>query len=106
MQSRKGMRLAACIAPPLGAFTVAVLVSCRDTATPRRAEQLSNDASVTAPVGIPPAAVRARTRLHQRNPLEWVGLAHNRAIDDFRKELRKPGVLSGDMRQSIAGFVT
>jgi hypothetical protein len=59
--------------------------SCRDsststvtTATVQLTENRSGDAS-------------SRDRIHALNREDWIGEAHNRALDDFRKELRKSG---------------
>lgn len=41
----------------------------------------------------PAAAARsgdAKEQLHRRNRYDWVGLAHNQAIEEFRREMRDP----------------
>lgn len=64
------------------ALGLIALASCRDMTdnTPRI------DATMT-----PSAQLRAR------NKHDWVGVAHNKAIDDFRKELRKPGRIARNL---------
>ena len=49
-------------------------------------------------------SAKARDRLHARNKEEWVGIAHNKAIDAFRHELRKPGVLTSDVCTFVLEF--
>ena len=44
---------------------------------------------------MPTSAVQQRARLHERNEFDWVGLAHNKTLDDFRRELRKPSRMPG-----------
>jgi hypothetical protein len=95
------------------------VVSCRDTGTapPDGAQHARGPTS-------PPAAsagrgtasthspsdgaslTAAREQLHRNNPMNWVGIAHNRALDDLLKELRKPGVLSRDVCQYLLEFVS
>jgi hypothetical protein len=38
--------------------------------------------------------------------MDWVGVAHNRALDAFRDELREPGVLSRNLCSYLLTFVT
>jgi hypothetical protein len=101
----------------LSVLTVAVasgVLSCRDsgTAPPDVAQPAQTLAAVPAPraggsersiqVTRPsPRLVAARARLHQRNQMDWVGTAHNRALDAFRDELRNPGVLT----RNVCGYL-
>lgn len=82
---------------------VAAAAACadRDDATPRR-----DDAIVTAPGGISAATVRASDDVRQKNRFSHVGDAHNRLLDEFRAELRKPGVLTGDICEYVMDFTT
>jgi hypothetical protein len=102
----------------LSVLTVAVaggVLSCRDsgTAPPEAAQPAPTLAAGAAPraggserstQAVPPAPglVAARSHLHQRNQLDWVGAAHNRALDAFRDELREPGVLT----RSVCGYLS
>jgi hypothetical protein len=43
--------------------------------------------------------------VHERNPNDWIGIAHNRLVDDFRRELKKPGAKPHDACNYIANFV-
>lgn len=79
----RAIRLVAWFTP---VATLALLLSCRDSATPDRPT-----------LATAPGRADARTRLHQRNKYDWVGVAHNRAIDDFRQELRKPGRIARNL---------
>lgn len=105
MQSRKEWRLLACFASPLVALGL-VLASCRDTITSSEERKVTDDARVTRPTGISDVAVRARAHLHERNRHDWVGESHNRAFDDLRKEMRKPGVLTNNVCDYVLDFVT
>ena len=102
MQSRKGLRLFAFIAAPIGGFALVAMVSCRDTPTANKISS-NDDALVTPPTTLSPGAIRLR--LHQKNPYEWVGFEHNRALDDFRKEMEKPGRLTTNACAYISHFV-
>jgi hypothetical protein len=42
--------------------------------------------------------------LHSRNVHDWIGVAHNRAIDDFRTELRRPDLFAGNLCDYVASF--
>jgi hypothetical protein len=101
----------------LSVLTVAVaggVLSCRDsgTAPTEAAPPARTLAAGPAPraggsersmptVRPAPGLVAARAHLHQRNQMDWVGAAHNRALDAFRDELRKPGVLT----RSVCGYL-
>jgi hypothetical protein len=105
MQSRKGWRLVAYIAPPLLALGMTMMVSCRDATTSNRAERMPGKSGVTR-ADTAAAAHNERARLHERNRADWVGVAHNHALDDFRKEMRKPGTLSHSLCKYIAAFAS
>jgi len=96
------------------------VLACRDTGTaPPGAVQSARSQSAHAVAsadrtGRPVQPVRprqapdpaARAKLHRRNPMDWVGEAHNRALDAFRDELRRPGVLSRSLCGYLLTFVT
>jgi hypothetical protein len=50
------------------------------------------------------AAMRDKRRIHERNKEEFAGVAHNKALDDFRRELRKPGVLTRNVCDYVMTF--
>ena len=58
----------------------------------------------TAPAAAEYAAVQGRERLRARNPHDWAGPAHNKIIDDFRREVRKPGVLTSNICEYVMTF--
>jgi hypothetical protein len=103
MQLQGRLRLATYLAPPLAVLCAAAVVACRDAFTSHHER---NDAAMTVSPGISELAARKRQRLHGENKLDWVGVAHNRAIDDFRRELRKPGVISRRMCEYLADYST
>lgn len=105
MQSRGKWRLAAIIAPPLMALTLATLVACRDALT-SGGPTVSDDAQMTLTPIVSDAAVRARSKLRERNAYDWVGVAHNRALDDIRTEMRKPGRRTRNLCDYALDFVT
>jgi hypothetical protein len=106
MQARGRWRPIAYIAPAALGLAIAAVAACRDSLTAEKTVSAPDDARVTAPANIPATIARARARLHDRNKYDWVGRAHNRAIDDFRAELRKPGIMTGRMCEFLADFVT
>lgn len=74
------------------------LPSCRDSMT---GSDVRDDAKMTRIVSVSPAALQAQKRLHERNPHEWAGITHNKILDDWRRAMRQPGVLT----QNLCGFV-
>jgi hypothetical protein len=38
--------------------------------------------------------------------MSWVGQAHNKALDDLRAEMRKPGVMTNNVCEYVAGFAS
>jgi hypothetical protein len=103
------------------AAAAGTVLSCRDTGTAppdaaRSARSQSAHAVPRADRTDPPVQpVRprqaapdlvARGKLHRRNPMDWVGAAHNRALDAFRDELREPGVLSRSVCSYLLTFAT
>jgi hypothetical protein len=59
---------------------------------------------MTAPSDGEVAASRGQDRLKSRNQHDWVGIAHNKMLDDFRKELRAPGTLTNNICEYVASF--
>lgn len=82
---------------------VATAAACvdRDDTAPQR-----DDAVLTAPGGVSAATVRASDDVRQKNRFSHVGDAHNRMLDEFRVELRKPGTLSRDICEYVMSFTT
>jgi hypothetical protein len=101
MQLHGRLRLAAYLAPPLAVFSAIAIVACRDALT---SNDDRNDARMTPHRPISEAAIRARQQLHEQNTYDWVGVAHNKALDEFRNELRKPGILSRNMCAFVRSF--
>jgi hypothetical protein len=92
MRPNKTIRAATFVA------AVSLVASCREASTtpPRHT-------AVAAQLG---GAAAPAVRVHQRNKLDWVGVAHNKMIDDWRKEMRKPGVLTHNLCSHVVDFVT
>lgn len=82
----------------------ALAAGCRDESRGNDGVRYGNDAEMTAPVDGEAAASRGQERLKARNPREWVGVAHNRMLDDFRAELRKPGLLTRNICEYVMSF--
>ena len=80
------------------------LVGCRDDSGSDNGIRQGNDAEMTAPAYGHAAASRDEEQLKRRNANEWVGTAHNKMLDDFRKELRKPGILTNNICEYVASF--
>lgn len=53
-----------------------------------------------------PSAQLARQRLVNKNPSDWVGTGHNLLLDDFRREMKKPGVLTRNVCGYLVDLVT
>jgi len=63
-----------------------------------------DDAQVTQRVTKRDARKDPRAHLRSTNPVEWVGMAHNQMIVDFRKELSRPGVLTNHACSYLTDF--
>ncbi len=80
------------------------LVACSDAAKP-------NDVGPFAVHSTTPQAITsssrsdARQRLRAANRYSWVGEAHNKAIDEFRARVRRPGFLSKNVCAYVEAFV-
>ncbi|HYC52429.1 MAG TPA: hypothetical protein VEB19_15060 [Gemmatimonadaceae bacterium] len=59
---------------------------------------------MTAPSDAEHAASRGEERLKARNRYEWIGVAHNKMLDDFRSDLRRPGTLSKNLCDYVGAF--
>ena len=90
--------LARCVVAALAALALA---GCNDgdDAPARR-----NDALMTAPPSITAVRSNAPEQVKMRNQFALVGRAHNRAMEDFRAELRKPGVLTSNICEHVLEF--
>jgi hypothetical protein len=80
------------------------IVACRGDSPSNDASRLGNDAEMTAPTNGQAVASRGEERLRTRNQQEWIGIAHNKMLDDFRKDLRKPGTLTNNICEYVASF--
>lgn len=98
------MRLSLSLATAAVALSM-IVTSCRDTLSSDAKLGRPDDARVTRAVGIPSAAVQALARLHAKNPHDWVGKAHNKALEDLRKEIQKPGILTRDLCTYVVSFI-
>jgi hypothetical protein len=87
------------------AATTALALACRDDTTAPGASAPRADRApsrITQPHVVPGADARAELR--KANPLDWVGAAHNAALDAFLEDLGKPGVLTKDICGHILDF--
>lgn len=101
MQRKDKWRLAASAAMPVVLVVTASIMACHEEPTAARSEP--GEARITlAPSA---AAARERERLSARNPQDWVGKAHNKALDDFRKELRRPGAMTKEFCARLKDYV-
>lgn len=75
-----------------------LIIACRDAPTTLERNRRDN-------VRVSSAASAARERIHQRNAHDWVGVAHNRVLDDWRQEMRKPGVLTHNLCSYVVDFI-
>ena len=82
----------------------ALVAGCRDDSPGNDGTRYGNDAEMTAPADGEAAALRGQDRLKKRNTREWVGAAHNRMLDDFRTEMRKPGMLTRNICEYVMSF--
>ena len=73
-----------------------LVVACRD------------DTVAPLPKGIVPtnAARYSAAELHRRNPFDWIGQLHNRAMKAVVLELRKPNVSSKDLCSRMKAWLT
>jgi hypothetical protein len=74
------------------------VAACRDTAT---AANSRDDVRMTPQTSVSPTALQARQHIHARNAYDWAGNAHNKILDEWRRDMRKPGLLT----QSLCGYV-
>lgn len=82
----------------------ALLVACDDDSTVRENSTHAGAPASTAPASGAYASLQSRERLHRRNPHDWVGPAHNKMIDDFRREVRKPGLVTSNICEYVITF--
>ena len=94
----------AAFAVPVFCLATAALFACHDTATETDGVRSADDAGVTASRSPSSAGERERTRLRDRNKLDWVGQAHNDAITAFRDDLRRSGK-PAKFCEHVLGFV-
>jgi hypothetical protein len=100
MPSRKHRRLALSILPVIGLCGAVAILACRDgTSVDRPVHSSRASVADTSSKG-----VSSRERAVRSNHA-WIGDAHNRAIDDFRKELRKPGRVASSLCDHLAAFL-
>lgn len=74
-----------------GGFT-----GCRDNSSP--------DPGAIGRRNPPAATIRREAQL--RSDMAWVGQAHNKALDDLRAEMRKPGMITNNMCQHLSSFAS
>jgi hypothetical protein len=103
MNSRN-WRVATTISLSLSALGAITVVACSDSSS---ADRITHHDATLTPLGrVSASAVRERKRVHERNKEEFVGVAHNKALDDFRRELRKPGTLTKNVCDYVLTFAT
>jgi hypothetical protein len=83
-------------------FAGFAVAACRDSMT---GSDVRDDAKMTRIVSVSPAALQAQKRLHERNPHEWAGITHNKILDDWRRAMRQPGVLTHNLCGFVVDFV-
>lgn len=86
-------------------FCAATILACVDTDAPTKPSRGANDTRVTVPTSIDAASVRAREFLLRQNAHDWVGVAHNRAIDDLRKAMSRPGILTRNVCDYLVDYI-
>jgi hypothetical protein len=91
--NRRGLAVVPCTAVIL----IAGIVACRDALLPSRTD---------APMTAVSQASDSRVKLRDRNKHDWVGVAHNNAMSEFRHEIRRPGVLTRNACQYLLRFVS
>lgn len=80
---------------------IVLAIGCRDGNAPSEVSGTKVPAKIagsalTSRVA-PQRAAYTPAEIHQRNPADWVGVAHNQLLSYFVQELRKPGVKMKDM---------
>jgi hypothetical protein len=78
--------------------------ACSDSTNVRRDRTAGGGVEVQHVMS--PSAQLARERLMKKNPSEWVGTGHNLLMDDFRREMKKPGVLTRNVCGYLIDLVT
>jgi hypothetical protein len=89
---------------PLVLSAATMLLACRDSSTTVRTSGGGDNSNLSPIAGASAPAIRARERIHEKNRYDWVGAAHNKALDDFRRELRRPGVLTRNLCEYAQSF--
>lgn len=79
-----------------------LLVACRDDAA--SSPNVARARRVAPRTEAGATHLDAKARIHQRNRHDWIGVAHNRALDDFRKQLRAPGILTKNLCDFVTDF--
>ncbi len=98
------MQVSTGIAGGVIVVTMLSIAACSDSmSTDARIAGSPDGAAIHAP-DIAASAVRARNALHRRNSEDWVGIAHNKMLDDFRREMRKPGKLASNICTFVMDF--
>lgn len=93
------------LAWPIVFLSAALSVACSDAATSSSGGTAgTRDDLSTVPPGVTAASVRARDNLHRRSKEDWVGIAHNKMLDDFRRDMRKPGLLTRNVCEYVSEF--
>ena len=94
MQKCHKPRWAAMIALPLVLGSATALVACRDSSSPDKSSASRRSTS---------AEVRKESRL--KTEVSWVGETHNKALNDLRAAMRKPGLMTNNICEYVAAFV-
>src|SRR4051812_40486593 len=82
-----------------GAIATIIAIACSPDSTPTKpnatpAARVEQTSASSAQLGI---THRSMADLHRRNPMDWVGVAHNRAVDVFATELRAGHIRRGHL---------
>ena len=83
------LKMGAMVIVLCGGFT-----ACRDNASP--------DSASIRRRSVPASDIRKGPEL--KASLAWIGESHNKALDDLRAEMRKPGMLTNNVCEYLAGF--
>lgn len=83
---------------------IVLLSACRDEAA--SSPNVARARRVAPRTEVGATHLDAKARVHQRNRHEWIGVAHNRALDDFRRHLRAPGTLTKNLCDFVTDFAS
>jgi hypothetical protein len=86
-------------------IVTAFVSACMNDAAPGDARGAGHDGGMTGPADAHAASTRSQSLLRHINASDWVGRVHNDYLTDFRRELRKPGILTRNVCSFLPDFV-